>query len=330
MSKRTKFLIAAVLLAAGAVAAISAPGRRGGQHGDDELGLGLDRDRDRGSRMGLFKRGPLTADEIDTRIRERFAALDKNSDGVVDTAEIEAALATRTASWRERMGERMGARTDGRGPQTGRTPGAALIRQFDDNKDGKVSKDEFLGGIKRRFAEMDLNNDNRISDDDLPPLMRGRGAIAKIAAGEQAGGRFRGGEGRGQGSAPRLGWLRGAEVKDGAISLEAALAQATAEFNRLDRNKDGAIDQADFDMIGKEMADYRVKRFLHAFGADKDGKITREVFARVAKERMARMDIDREGQGRRERWDGRRERSDDDRRPQRGPDDRGPPAQPKQ
>ena len=328
MSKRTKFLIAAVLLAAGAVAAISAPGRRGGQNGGDELGLGLGQER--GSRMGLFKRGPLTADEIDTRIRERFAALDKNSDGIVDTAEIEASLASRTASWRERMGQRMG----GRGPQTGRTPGAELIRQFDDNKDGKVTKDEFLGGIKRRFAEMDLNNDNRISDDDLPPLMRGRGAIAKIAAGEQAGGRFRGGDAQGQSRAPRLGWLRGAEVKDGAISLDAALAQATAEFNRLDRNKDGAIDQADFDMIGKEMADYRVKRFLHAFGADKDGKITREVFTRVVKERMARMDLDREGEGRRERWGGRGERGDDDRRPQRRPsdrpDDRGPPAQPKQ
>jgi Ca2+-binding EF-hand superfamily protein len=323
MSKRTKILIAAALLTVGAVAAISAPGRRGGHQGGDDMGLGIGDDRG-GSRMGFFRRGPLTAEEQDARIRERFARLDKNSDGILDTAEIEAGLAARTESWREGMRERMGGR--------GMEPGAELMRRFDENKDGKVTKDEFLGGIKRRFAEMDLNNDGRISDDDLPPMMRGRGAIARLAAGGDRQGPGRPGEGR----AMNLGWLRGAEVKDGAITLDAAVAKATAEFDRLDANKDGAIDKADFDLMRKEMADYRLKRFLHAFGADKDGKVTRDQFAKVAKERMARMDSEHgDRMGNRERWggrrggDGRAERDGDDRRPMRGPDDRAPPA-PKQ
>ena len=40
---------------------------------------------------------PLTKDEFDARTRERFARIDKNSDGIIDAAEIEAIV-------RERMG----------------------------------------------------------------------------------------------------------------------------------------------------------------------------------------------------------------------------------
>jgi Ca2+-binding EF-hand superfamily protein len=294
MSKKRTIAIAAALLATvGAVAAISAPGRRGGHHGEDQMGLGMDGDHD--GRRGWFRRGPLTGEEMDARIRERFARIDKNSDGVIDTAEAETATVERARLWRERFAGR---------DREGREPGADMLRRFDENKDGKATKDEFLNHVKRGFAEMDLNNDGRITDDDLPPMMRGRGAIAKMAAGEHGPERGRFGRGSPGGAGPKLGWLRGVEVKDGAMTLDAVIANATKEFERLDRNKDGAVDKADFDVMRKEMADYRVKRFMHMFGGDKDGKITREQFAKVAKERMASMELDREAMGHRRGWGG--------------------------
>jgi Ca2+-binding EF-hand superfamily protein len=299
MSKMRKLVIAAVaLLTIGGIAAVAAGRHHDGRHRGDTLGFDADGfgadGRGRGERPRWFARGPLSAEETDARIRERFARLDKNGDGVIDIAEIEASLAQRAASWRDRIGQDQSER--GRAP----TPGAELSRRFDTNADGKVSQDEFLAGIKKRFSEMDLNNDGRFSDDDLPPMMRGRGAIAKMAAGDVGSGRGHGGE-----RAMRFGWLRGVEVKDGAITLEAVLAKATAEFARLDYNKDGVVDTADFDLMRKDMADYRVKRFLHMFGADKDGKITKAQFTTVAKERMARMVL----QGTEARRRGRSERS---------------------
>jgi Ca2+-binding EF-hand superfamily protein len=290
MSKKRKILFtAATLVTLGGLAALAAGARHGGHHRGEQFGLAdsdpSDVDAGRGQRRGWFARGPLSADEVDARIRERFARLDKNGDGIIDAAEIEAGLAARMAthmgSWRNR--------DQGQSAM----PGTDLIRRFDENKDGKVTKEEFLGGIKRRFAEMDLNNDGRLSDDDLPPMMRGRGMIAKMASGDGAAM----GAGRGRQHQGGNAWLQGVDVKDGAITLDAVLAKAGAEFDRLDKNKDGVIDTADFELLRKDMADYRVKRFLHMFGADKDGKITKEQFTKVAKERMARMDLDRDTGG---------------------------------
>ena len=90
---------------------------------------------------------------------------------------------------------------------------------------------------------------------------------------------------------PMIAWLRAADAnRDGVITLDEALAHADKQFARLDRTGDGVLDQADRDSMRKEMTDYRVLRFLHRFGAAKDGKITREQFTKVAKERVASMD----------------------------------------
>lgn len=117
-----------------------------------------------------------------------------------------------------------------------------------------------------------------------------------------------------------MGILHNADAnKDGVITWEEAQAEAGKRFAELDRNKDSVIDQADFDALRKENADYRVKRFIHHFGADKDGKITREQFDKVAKERFAMRDHDNDGRITRGEmhgrggWMGRGRGGDDDR-----------------
>lgn len=278
-------------------------GRMGGRGGP----MHADHDGMRGRHGMGGPRPPMTQEDIDARVRERFARLDRNSDGVIDRAEIEATMA---------QGGRRGPngmRGSGHGGMQMRKQGDAprgghMLGRFDENRDGKVAKEEFLGRVKRRFAEMDLDGDGKITDADLPPMLRGigvlagsdRGGAGPMAAGGEMGHSMRGGRQRGMGA--MLGWLRSADAnRDGVITLEEVTAQADKQFARLDRNSDGVLDPADREAMRKEMADYRVLRFLHVHGATQDGKVTREQFTKVAKERWARMDHAGDG-----RWAGRR------------------------
>ena len=312
MSKKKSLLLAAgVLLAAGAVAAISAPGDRRGWGG-----RGAD-----GGRGGFGQRGPVSAEEFDSRTRERFARFDKNGDGVLDTSEIEAALA-------ERGGRRGGPGGAGDGAML-----KGFLARFGATADGKLTKAAFDERLKKMFARMDLNNDGKITDEDLSPMMRGRGVLSGNGPGaggqpmRSGGGGMRGGGGRGM---ETLGWLRGADAnKDGVITLDEVLAAGAKQFARLDRNGDGVIDQADFDLMRKETVDYGIKRFLHDHGADKDGKVTREQFYAQAKERFARAEVgpeDRQMRGGRGGPMGGGQRGPRDRGPMGGPGpgERGP------
>lgn len=266
MTKRkTIVIVAGALLAVGAVAAISAPGDRG-HRGGDGMFFGGWGDGFMGGK-GRWSRQPMTQDEFDATTRARFARLDKNSDGVIDASEIEAVIARRI----ERRGKGDGRR------------GQRLMRAFDTDRDGKLTKDEFMTSVRTRFARFDLNNDGRITDDDLPPAMRGRNILA--------------GEGRARGPGRRiLRVLRDADAnKDGTVTLDEATSTAERRFAGLDRNKDGIVDKADGDVLRAETVDYRVRRFIHNFGADSDGKVTKEQFAAKGRERFARMDLNNDG-----------------------------------
>ncbi|MBS0243500.1 MAG: hypothetical protein JSS20_15080 [Proteobacteria bacterium] len=214
---------------------------------------------------------PKSKDAFEADARSRFARLDKNSDGVLDTSEIEAAFTARMA---DRHGR--GARPE------------IMLHRLGAGADAKLTRDEFRNEIGRRFAEADLNNDGRIDDADLPPMMRGRNAMSNLGSAPSP---------RRMGSGGQFGWLRmlGVAAKDGAISRDDVMAAADRQFDRLDRNKDGVVDQADFDALHKDMLAYAVQRFIHSYGADKDGRITREQFMAKAGERFARLDVNGDG-----------------------------------
>lgn len=98
--------------------------------------------------------GPFTFERLVGRIDERFKQFDRNGDGVIDASEIEAIVAESVDYWTKRF-----------------------LKRFDNDKDGRVTKDEFDRPARERFAEADLDGDGRITEKDLPPFMRGRGLL---------------------------------------------------------------------------------------------------------------------------------------------------------
>ncbi|MCB1509476.1 MAG: EF-hand domain-containing protein [Hyphomicrobiaceae bacterium] len=265
-SKRLILTIGAIVVAAGATAAV-AQGFRGRDGGDGEV-----RNRHFG---GWGWRRSITKDDYAATTRSRFAAMDVNSDGVVDTSEVAAMLRSRTERRRGRWARRHGG---GRGLER-------MIRRFDVDRDGKVTRAEFETRVKEMFARFDLDGDGKITDADLPPMLRDR----NILRGDNAG--FGGRRG------PRmLRFLRGADTNnDGQITLDEAMAAAGKRFVRFDRNKDGAIDAKDIEAMRAEMLDYRVKRFFHRYGVAKEGKLTLEQYTKARDAWFVRHDANNDG-----------------------------------
>ena len=297
MSRNTLLIAAGVLVATGGLAvAIAQVGTGDSRMGDRPAGEWRDGHkmggrghwRDGDHRGDVRGRGPrsTTGEQFDTRTRERFARLDQNSDGVIDAAEIEASMKSRGPR-AERFGEGFQKRT---------------IARWDADRNGTATKEEYLASVKQRFAAFDLNSDGRITDDDLPPMVRGREVLKRGESPMPDFGRRMGRRGGGM-----MNELRQADANnDGIVTQDEVLARATQRFEALDKSKDGSVGQADFDAMQSEMTAYRTQRFLHRYGAVKDGKVTREQFYAKAKEQFATRDLNSDGKLDREDFPGMR------------------------
>lgn len=264
MRRRTRFIIAGVVILAGGAAAIAATGPRG--HGRGHHGMGLDGGMDHGMGPMMFggmrgigmlkqldadKDGGVTLAEFLGPRKTALDRIDANKDGAVEVKEIETSVQETTDYWAKR-----------------------LLHQMDKDKDGRISLDEFRSAPRERFAARDLNGDGVLSVDDLPPRHRWRGPAADGAAGPDA---------------------KRDEKGERRWSLDKILGRADGRFKRLDTNGDGFIDTRELEAPAAARIAFAVKRFMARFDADKDGRVTRDEFERFARSRFADLDLDSDG-----------------------------------
>jgi Ca2+-binding EF-hand superfamily protein len=201
---------------------------------------------------------------------ELFQQLDANGDMVIDRGEV---------------------------PDSGRAAFDQLLKNADNNKDGKIDREEYrdmllslrnsFGSISGRFAEIDKNGDGEISKEEFSgpePLFAridadGNGVITKEEAA-----RFQSAQGAGAGMMAQriLGMDRNG---DGKVSRD-EFTGVPGNFDRLDINKDGFITRNELTgAVGAGPGTRAgtpnralLRERLQAMDKDGDGKVSREEY----------------------------------------------------
>lgn len=167
-------------------------GQRGGRPGPEAMFERFDANKD----------GKLTEDELPERAAQMIMKADANGDKAVTLDEIKAAQAKRG---------------EGR-PGVGRPAPEEIIKRFDKNGDGKLSKDEIPEGMAARLGQADGDGDGTVTKEELE-------AAFKKMQGRRGG----------QGTPPGRGQFDPAQL-----------------FQRLDRNSDGKVTK---DELPEQMAE---------------------------------------------------------------------------
>lgn len=126
-----------------------------GDNESDEAQSGMVDDDDdfrgRHGRRGGWGWKSATVDDFVKRAERRFERMDTNNDGVLNAADIEARVTPMLDFAKKKR-----------------------MHSLDKDKDGKVTKEEFLARPKKHFAMFDLDGDGKITVADLPPRMAER------------------------------------------------------------------------------------------------------------------------------------------------------------
>lgn len=141
-----------------------------------------------GERAGLDRKAPIARDAMMAKVDQRFARIDTNGDGAIDTAEMtahreamKAARAERLAAMSEedraalqaRMEERRAAMKERRAQRIAageaapeqRRKGGWLAR-LDTDADGLITKEEFAARAVQRFQRLDTDGDGILTPEE--------------------------------------------------------------------------------------------------------------------------------------------------------------------
>jgi Ca2+-binding EF-hand superfamily protein len=174
------------------------------------------------------------------------------------------------------------------GPQGGPPRGADFIQRADANKDGKLSKEEFLEVSRKeteeRFGKLDGNADGVADEAEIKAAMeKMRGGDRRPEGspgmrrpeGSPEGRRPEGGpEGRRPEGSPEGRRPEGGGAPSGMRGAMGAMANPEEAFKRLDANTDGSVDSAEFTQANAKEIEGRFK----ALDQNADGKVGMEEF----------------------------------------------------
>ena len=154
--------------------------------------------------------------------------------------------------------------TDGNGTLTAvevREERKIFLLSLDANKDGKVSAEEFINGLKKEFDARDTNKDGVLSADEFVVYWCGKTADPKASKAKAA----------------KVSQLKGHMMKhidknmDGMVTQDECVIFWSTRFSAADTNKDGKVSKAEFEAVLKQAA----KRM----DANKDGFLAVEEYS---------------------------------------------------
>ena len=117
--------------------------------------------------------GKVSKDEAPERMKDTFDGYDTNSDGFLDTAELDKMVAAfknrggqKSTGGKKKSAEGDGGKKKAAGAGGGFT-GASFLRSLDKDSDGKVSKEEAPARMKDSFDQNDTNSDGFLDEAEL-------------------------------------------------------------------------------------------------------------------------------------------------------------------
>jgi Ca2+-binding EF-hand superfamily protein len=203
-------------------------------------------------RFDKNKDGVLTRDELPPRLAENFDKLDTNGDGKLDKQEVETFL----NRFRQRMANNKNGAPQGDNASPQRTV-EMILKRFDTNHDGRISKDEARGPLAKNFDRIDVNKDGYLDRQELlriAPLFQKAMSNAQGPAKGKPGASSPGARPAVRPVLPDFDALD--NNADGRLSRDELKGTPLADdFDKIDTNKDGKIDRKEFEAYFQKEAE---------------------------------------------------------------------------
>jgi len=190
------------------------------------------------------KDGELSPEEIANAVAA-LKTLDKNDDGKLDSAETRPNF--------EGMGGGFGGGGFPGGPGGGQAGNPEEMAQrllaMDENKDGKLSKEEIPERLQSMLTRGDKNEDGSLDKEEIMAVSRERsgGGAGGFGGGPGGPGGFGGGDFVGQ-------MMERADAdKDGKLTGDEIPEFMRGRLEQVDTNKDGSLDKAEMEAVGARM-----------------------------------------------------------------------------